>query len=146
MSYCRWSSMNWRCDVYVYEDVRGGWTTHVAGTRYLFRPIPDISLRMIQSLGATWSREERRMVYPSRWRELIAHALFGFSAFWHNWVHMGSLRLSPLRPIGLPHDGASFNDQTAIECAERLKALRGLGYRVPQHAIDALMAEDDMEH
>lgn len=29
MSYCRWSSDNFKCDVYVYADVSGGWTTHV---------------------------------------------------------------------------------------------------------------------
>jgi hypothetical protein len=34
MSYCRWSSDNFRCDLYCYEDAGGGWTTHVAGARY----------------------------------------------------------------------------------------------------------------
>lgn len=29
MAYCRWSTPD--CDVYVYEDVMGGWTTHVKG-------------------------------------------------------------------------------------------------------------------
>ena len=33
MSYCRWSSSDWKCDVYCYEDVNGGYTTHVAGSR-----------------------------------------------------------------------------------------------------------------
>jgi len=33
MSYCRWSTDNFRCDLYCYEDVSGGWTTHVAGRR-----------------------------------------------------------------------------------------------------------------
>src|SRR5262245_39486685 len=33
VSYCRWSSMNWRCDLYCYEDVDGGYTIHVAGNR-----------------------------------------------------------------------------------------------------------------
>lgn len=42
MSYCRWSSMNWMCDVYVYEDVDGGWATHVAGRRRAIPPIPDL--------------------------------------------------------------------------------------------------------
>jgi len=28
MSYCRWSSMNWRCDVYVYEHVSKKAGTH----------------------------------------------------------------------------------------------------------------------
>lgn len=29
MSYCRWSSDNWMCDVYAYESVEG-YVTHVA--------------------------------------------------------------------------------------------------------------------
>ena len=28
MSYCRWSSDCHQSDVYVYEDVKGGFTTH----------------------------------------------------------------------------------------------------------------------
>lgn len=31
MSYCRWSTDDGRSDVYVYHDIRGGWTTHVRG-------------------------------------------------------------------------------------------------------------------
>lgn len=33
MSYCRWSSDNFKSDVYVYADIGGGYTTHVAGRR-----------------------------------------------------------------------------------------------------------------
>lgn len=41
MSYCRFSSDDYQCDVYVYQDGNGGWTTHVAGSRYLFKePLP----------------------------------------------------------------------------------------------------------
>jgi len=36
MSYCRWSSGDWNCDLYCYEDARGGWTTHVAENRYKY--------------------------------------------------------------------------------------------------------------
>lgn len=141
MSYCRWSSMNWRCDVYVYADVGGGWTTHVAGRRRLVPPIPDMPLMHFPSLGGQWLREERRMSYPSRWHAVAAWLIFGFAAFWHNRVHMASLRLIPLRPIGKAHDGESFNDDTPTACAERLEQLRAVGYVVPQEAIDALRSE-----
>jgi len=33
MSYCRWSSDNYQCDVYCYADVGGGYTTQVASRR-----------------------------------------------------------------------------------------------------------------
>lgn len=145
MAYCRWSSMNWRCDVYTYADVMGGWTTHVAGRRRVIPPIPDLPLQWLPHIGGEWSKAERRMVYPSRWHAIAARVVFGFAAFWHNRMHMATLQLIPLRPIGLPFDGESFNDPTAAECADRLEWLRGLGYVVPQGAIDALRAEPPEE-
>lgn len=49
---------------------------------------------------------------------------------------------SPREVIGLPHDGDMFVDDTAAECVDRLEALRDIGYRVPQDAIDALREWD----
>lgn len=143
MSYCRFSSMNWMCDVYVYEHVAGGWATHVAGRRRMFPPIPDLmgAAFRLRLFKGQWSQEQRRMVYPSRLHAIGASIVYGFVAFWHNRIHMGSLRLIPLRRIGLPFDGETFNDDTPGECANRLEALRFHGYRVPQYAIDALREE-----
>ena len=36
MSFCRFSSDDWNSDVYVYADVAGGYTVHVAANRVLF--------------------------------------------------------------------------------------------------------------
>lgn len=146
MSYCRWSSMNWMCDVYVYEDVGGGWTTHVAGQRRAIPPVPDIlasslSMALHRWSGCYFDRESRAIVYPLRWRGIAYRMWTRLSTFWHNRVHMGSLHLIPLRPIGLPHDGESFNDPSPVDCADRLERLRALGYKVPQRAIDALRGE-----
>lgn len=42
MSYCRFSTDDYQCDVYVYEDVGGWWSTHVAGNRPVYaEPLPD---------------------------------------------------------------------------------------------------------
>lgn len=141
MSYCRFSSMNWMCDVYVYEDVSGGWTTHVAARRRRFAPIPDVPWGSLPRFGSEWSPERRCMVYPSLLHAAGARIVYGFVAFWHNRIHMGSLRFIPWRRIGLPFDGERFNDNTPGECAGRLEALRMMGYRVPQYAIDALREE-----
>ena len=41
MSYCRFSSEDFASDVYVYEDVCGGYTTHVARARVDYAsPLP----------------------------------------------------------------------------------------------------------
>jgi len=46
-----------------------------------------------------------------------------------------------IKPIGLPCDGKSYGFDTPAECAEKLIELRGMGYNVPQRAIDALLEE-----
>lgn len=88
-----------------------------------------------------WDKASRKMIYPHPWRGRLYRAWCSVSAFWHNRIHMGSLHLIPLRPIGLPHDGGGFNDATPAECADRLEWLRSMGYVVPQYAIDALRSE-----
>jgi hypothetical protein len=45
------------------------------------------------------------------------------------------------KPIGLPHDGETFDDPTASDAADRLQMLKDSGYNVPQYAIDALREE-----
>lgn len=146
MSYCRFSSMNMMCDVYVYQDCHGGWTTHVASVRRVIPPIPSLLdgrflMRVHHWSGATLNDDTKDFDYPSRWRKHVAKAWFRFAAWWQTYIHGGSLKLIPMRKIGLPEDGETFNDGTAEECADRLEALRAIGYRVPQYAIDALREE-----
>lgn len=113
MSYCRFSSDDFQCDVYVYADCAGGWTTHVAGRRHIPKePIPPmVPLENIEE----WVNRCIKV------QELINNA--------------------ELVDIGLPMDGETFNDPTPEACAIRLEELREMGYIVPQYAIDALRSE-----
>jgi len=138
--------MNHRCDVYTYEDVMGGWTTHVAARRRPVPPVPDLMASRLSRAVLAWSglrmdMETRELTYASPMRARVCKAWHRVTFWWHVHLHMRSLDLIPLRPIGLPFDGETFNDPTPGECAERLEWLRGLGYVVPQFAIDALRAE-----
>lgn len=45
------------------------------------------------------------------------------------------------KPIGLPHDGQTSQEPDEAAAADRLEALRAVGYNVPQAAIDALRAD-----
>ncbi|HET8685115.1 MAG TPA: hypothetical protein VFM18_00465 [Methanosarcina sp.] len=140
MSYCRFSSNNSMCDVYVYKDCYGGFTTHVAGNKFIIPPIPEPSISMIVVRGAEWDKKSRKLIYQRKRDEVIANItarLYGMLSLPHKW----SMRIMPRKNIGLPHDGESFNDSTARECAERLIEFRNIGYNVPQYAIDALMEE-----
>src|SRR5690606_11490392 len=93
------------------------------------------------NFSGVWDADTRRMKYPNWRKRLAARVVFGFYAFWHNWIHMTSLKLIPLRDIGGRFDGETFNDDSAADCADRLIWLRAEGYTVPDYAIDALREE-----
>lgn len=118
MSYCRWSTDDYQCDVYVYGDARGGWTTHVASARYVYKePLPP----MVEFDPAD-------------------------DAGWEAWLtrHKTVQRMvdeADRVAIGLPHDGETFNDDTPGECADRLESLLKLGYVVPPDVIQELRQE-----
>jgi hypothetical protein len=117
VSYCRWSSDDSQCDVYVYEDCAGGFTTHVAGCKHVFKESlpPEVSYRDNKAFFARYEKINKM------------------------------IDAADMVNIGLPHDGETFNDDTAEECADRLESLRAMGYRVPQYAIDSLRGEEDTE-
>lgn len=123
VSYCRWSTDDFRCDVYVYADIDGGWTTHVAGNRVVFpEPMPDPV-----TLPHPFDSEQ----WDAWWRR-------------HQTVS-AMVERATREPIGLPHDGETFNDPTPGECADRLNALAAAGYRVPAYVI-ADLREEEAEH
>jgi hypothetical protein len=117
VSYCRWSSEDWKSDVYVYQDVNG-WTTHVAGLKSAYTgelpPYVDLSADFTDAEVTAW---------------------------WNRNQHVRELMNERLVPIGLAYDGESFSDPTPGACADRLEHLRAVGYHVPEGAIIALRAE-----
>lgn len=129
MSYCRFSSDDFRCDLYIYQDVRGGWTTHVAGSKvvgYIPRVgrFPNVKIWDNQTL--------RERVLVGIWQ--LRNRLQG----WY-------LEHAPRRDLSGPHAGDDFNDSTLKELRERVVALRSAGYRCPGYVlerIDAEIAED----
>lgn len=123
MSYCRWSSDNFRSDVYVYEDASGGWTTHVAKRRLVLPAVPAIPFLWLDVFMG-----KRSMVHR------MACRLWA----WSNRLHLWTVRHFPHRVIGLSYDGKTMNHETPSECADFLERLRALGYYVPQPAIDQL--------
>jgi hypothetical protein len=119
MSYCRWSSDDWRCDLYCYEDVSGGWTTHVAGRKPIDVP--------------------RELPWPNKSPDDDKEA-------WKKWqashdAAMKYLETAEYRNIDLPHAGDTFNDPTLEAFKERLLYLRGLGYNFPDYVLEAVDAE-----
>lgn len=118
MSYCRWSSDDYQCDVYVYESDRG-FETHVAARRRVFKvPLPPPEPFTIENVVA----------WHARYKAVLALMDDEASCEW----------------VNLPEAvaGESFTDATAGECADRLERLRDeYGLNVPQYAVDSLREE-----
>jgi hypothetical protein len=139
MSYCRFSSLNFMSDVYVYES-EDGWVTHVASNRLLFPPLPPFPRGLYPDLKGRWDQATKKVVYPNFWYAILGGLFFGAVAKWER-LRTGVLRKIPRRAIKHRHAGKMFADSTPLRCAIRLRSLRHLGFVVPQYAIDALERE-----
>ena len=127
MSYCRWSSDKYGCDVYVYEDVSGGFTCHVAGRRIINRHeaphCPDL---------IDYPRDDDGEITE----EALADFMIKHRAYM-DWLKDGAIREN----IGLEFDGKSFNVETATSMGNELQLLKNMGYNVPQYVIETLWEE-----
>lgn len=112
MAICRFSSDNWRCDVYCYE-AEEGYVTHVAGSRVVGDvPVAPFFLDVPHSDFFAAMKEQS---------DFVANA--------------------DREVIGLPFDGQSFVDNTTEQLYERLKMLVEVGYVVPMFVFAELGEE-----
>lgn len=115
MSYCRWSSDDFRSDVYVYNSLDGV-TIHVGAGRYAFQgPLPPalpVPEEITESWAALWVERQRAV------SQLVDQAT--------------------TEPIGLPHDGATLIAETPGEAAQLLRELVAEGYQVPGGVTEVL--------
>lgn len=120
MSYCRWSSMNWQCDLYCYGSDRG-FETHVAARRVVgnIPKEPDWRLLLEEDVGG-----ENVVRFAAQ----------------HNAV-MDWLKTAERTPIGLLHDGESFVNDTLEGFLDTLLTLRAAGYRFPDSMLDEVREE-----
>ena len=116
MSYCRWSSENWECDLYCYESDRG-FTTHVASNR-LVGKVPRVEFPKAEASDAEWKAWERDYRQQREW-----------------------LRTAERKPIGLPYDGQTFDDPDRESFLRRLLELRAVGYRFPDWVLEDVRSE-----
>lgn len=142
MSYCRWSSEHGECDVYVYVDVAGGWTTHVAERRRKNR-YPD-EIKALYPREEDPDFDEKLSAYEAaekEWLKSQPHETIMAKDENGAAVPMYLLADSEFIALPAPEAGQSFHDATPGECADRLERLRARGLNCPQYAIDALRKE-----
>jgi hypothetical protein len=116
MSYCRFSTNDWRCDLYCYESDRC-FVTHTAGNRKVGRWVPSPGYGLLKSkIGRWWWGIQYRL-------------------------HLWSYALAPRRDLALPHAGETFMDGDLESFRERLVWLRSLGYRFPDYVLTSIDEE-----
>ncbi|MBD3609366.1 MAG: hypothetical protein HUJ30_02350 [Gammaproteobacteria bacterium] len=114
MSFCRFSDMDFSCDVYCYESVYGGFIIHVAAVRV----VGDVP--KAQHYFNEGNIEEFMSAHKKQ---------------------MKFLETAERQPIGLEYDGETIQTDSAGECGDALLSLKEMGYNVPQYAIDVLYEE-----
>lgn len=119
MSYCRWSSMNWKCDLYCYYSVGDFYQTHVSSRR-IVGDVPEAPLQLIidRKIGEWIRRQEEASKYLDNCKRVN---------------------------IGLEYDGCSFEDKTPEEFKQTLLMLREAGYIFPDYVLGEIEKEID-EH
>lgn len=120
MSYCRWSSDGFWCDLYCYQHVEGFFMTHVARSRRP-RRVTDIDWSSAEALQASVDQQRKDLADPTNQPE----------------------------PIGLPHDGENICDDTIGGMIATMKRLKSVGYNVPDWAIKVAedqLCEQEVSH
>lgn len=114
MSWCRWSSMDFQCDLYVYES-HDGVEVHVGANRF------DIDRDAVPP-------------YVSILDDLDA---------WHT-RHLALQKMldeADRQPIGLPFDGQHRTFYSLEEAADWIDELVALGYIIPEGMTDDMRSE-----
>lgn len=112
MNYCRFSTDDFQCDIYCYEDASGGYATHVACNRVIFKDrLPD-RVPFDNEHALEWVARHKKVI------EMLKNA--------------------DRVPIGLRYDGMSFWDGTEEELLARLIKLRDVGYRFPDSVLNVV--------
>ena len=115
MSYCRWSTNDFQCDLYCYEGCDDLYHTHVAGNRVHWKielpPKEEIFFKNGRMNKSALRRDTQRFVD-------VLKLLNDETAY-------------DRLPIGLPYDGETFTDETPEQFMETLRLLKEAGYRFP---------------
>lgn len=117
MSYCRWSSMNWKCDLYCYGS-SAGYEIHVGGNRI----VGDVPHQV------EWFQGISDDEFSKRHRE-----------------NMAFLEDADRKSIGLQFDGQSYTLSTLEDFKDKLLELREAGYIFPDHLLEEIDEEIECE-
>lgn len=122
MSYCRFSSNDWQCDLYCYMT-EGGFMVHIASTRTVFKEkLPAIVKLEMDANGLPTKDYTERL--------------------WHRHREVQRIKSeSDSVPIGLPYDGQNFFADNIYDFKNTIKMLIDAGYRGTDTLLEAIEEE-----
>ena len=129
MSYCRFSSDGFQCDVYAYEDTAGCWTIHLASRRHIeVAPLMEDYFRLTKD-GQGWDNDS-----IVKWNEELM-----------KWNERQDLKSDEERYINLnlPYDNESFHVGTLGEFFDKMTELARLGYKFDPGVLLMILEEID---
>lgn len=112
MSYCRWSSDDFKCDVYAYES-EDGYQIHVAAQRVVGDVPPLLNILEVDTESFMESYRKQREY----------------------------LETAERKKIGLEYDGMSFSLDTLDGFLEKLKDIKAKGYNIPDYVFECIFSE-----
>lgn len=117
MSYCRWSSDNFQCDIYAYASCYGGYEINVASGRYKgeIPKVPTVPKPDDKKGLEEWKEAENKR---------------------HKY-----LRNCGTEKIGLEYDGESFTCSNLQDFYEKMVMLKEVGYNVPEYSLERIQNE-----
>lgn len=117
MSYCRWSSDNFKCDVYAYLS-DAGYMVHIASHKIVGNA-PKNDWNLVKKGGKSgikkWVAIEKKR---SKWMSEAERV-----------------------PIGGPLDGETFTFSNVVDFYEAMLVLCGIGYKFPDYVLVEIEAE-----
>lgn len=119
MSYCRWSSQNFKSDLYCYQS-KFGYEIHVGSMR-IIGELPPVDMNLI--LGDNITEENKKLWLAQ------------------NKVRDAYFKTCKREKIGLPSDGESFTLDTLDEFKDKLLELREEGYNFPDYVLTEIEEE-----
>ena len=116
MSYCRWSSDGFRCDIYLYNHCDGYYSLNIAGRKIVgnLPERPDLDL-LTKGNAEDFARLHRNF--------------------------MDAANKAKREIITLPYAGETFNIYSPKEVYDKLIELRKLGYNFPDYVLDEVRDE-----
>lgn len=115
MSYCRWSTDDYLCDLYIWDDVAGHTAVAVASRRVVYEaPLPDPIPWDVERIEEIFARQKIVRDLPQHYED-----------------------------IELPHAGKIFHEPDQKAAAARVAELRALGYCCPVEVEQALLEAED---